>query len=516
MSSTEEPILETPKVEVEQPQLAAVAPKSIFSEEALDPIYRAKATILNDAMQEIGMGKYQWGLFVVTGFGWFADNLWPLVTSLIQTPVMNEFNRFNVEYLRLAQNIGLLVGAGFWGIGAVSFNITLAVTGVFAIAAIGSHNMVTLCALAAVWSFGVGGNLPVDSAIFIEFVPPTQEYHLANLSVWWAFGELIGSLVSWPLIQQFSCPSAEDCSASTNQGWRYFLFAMGGLMLLLWGIRFFAFKLYESPKYLMGYGRDEQAVKVMHKVAEFNGKTSSLTVEQLKAPGPFMQGDGRRFLEGSLRKGLLRKINNFSTKHVLALFATRNLAFSTSLLILIWALIGLAFPLYQSFVTFYLASRGATFTDGSIPITYRNQVILSATGIPGAFLAAYLIQRPILGRRRTLALATIITGVLIMASTTARSSNALLGWNCAYSFTSNVMYSALYAMTPEMFPTKDRGTGNAIAACAGHLFGVIASIIALYADLTKTAPIWIAGAMFLLAGFLCLLLPFEPRGKAAL
>ncbi|KAK1219839.1 hypothetical protein PQX77_017416 [Marasmius sp. AFHP31] len=53
--------------------------KDIFTEDALDPIYQHKARVLNDAIQEIGMGRYQWALFVVTGFGWLVDNLWPLV-----------------------------------------------------------------------------------------------------------------------------------------------------------------------------------------------------------------------------------------------------------------------------------------------------------------------------------------------------------------------------------------------------------------------------------------------------
>lgn len=29
------------------------------------------------------MGWYQWQLFIVVGFGWASDNLWPIVTSLI-------------------------------------------------------------------------------------------------------------------------------------------------------------------------------------------------------------------------------------------------------------------------------------------------------------------------------------------------------------------------------------------------------------------------------------------------
>ncbi len=35
------------------------------------------------------------------------------------------------------------------------------------------------------------------------------------------------------------------------------------------------------------------------------------------------------------------------------------------------------------------------------------------------------------------------------------------------------MYGVLYALTPELFPTKDRGTGNALAAAANRVFGVM-------------------------------------------
>ena len=49
----------------------------------IDPVYEAKARVLNHAIQDIGMGWYQWQLFIVVGFGWANDNLWPIVTSLI-------------------------------------------------------------------------------------------------------------------------------------------------------------------------------------------------------------------------------------------------------------------------------------------------------------------------------------------------------------------------------------------------------------------------------------------------
>src|SRR6266852_3225556 len=109
-----------------------------------------------------------------------------------------------------------------------------------------------------------------------------------------------------------------------------------------------------------------------------------------------------------------------------------------------------------------------------------------------------------------------LTGVFLFGSTTSRSSATLLGWNCGYSFTSNIMYGVLYAISPELFPTKDRGTGNALVAAANRIFGIMAPIIALYANLETSAPIYVSASIFIVAGFIALLLPFEPRGKASL
>jgi hypothetical protein len=44
-------------------------------DDAVSPTYARKAHVLNAAIQEIGMGRYQWGLFFVAGFGWCADNV---------------------------------------------------------------------------------------------------------------------------------------------------------------------------------------------------------------------------------------------------------------------------------------------------------------------------------------------------------------------------------------------------------------------------------------------------------
>ncbi|KAF9556196.1 MFS general substrate transporter [Agrocybe pediades] len=498
---------------------------NLYEDGVLDPIYHGKTLVLNRAIQEIGMGRYQYMLFLVCGFGWFADSVWPLITGLILAPVTDEF-KFKAPFLSLAANAGLLVGAVFWGLGCDiwgrrwCFNITLFIAGVFGLSAGGSPNFVTLASLIAVMGVGVGGNLPVDSAIFLDLVPASKQYLLTFMSIFWCLGQLLVNLLAWPLIANFSCSfSTAGCERRNNMGWRYLLFLLGGLTLIMWGARFFLFKLVESPRYLIGKGKDAEAVAVIHQVAAYNGTTSTLTVEQLTSIGTFPQkydSDAAVAGEQQRRRWSLSRTSDYTLEHVKSLFRTKKIAYSTSLLISIWGVIGLASTLYNNFLPFLFASRGARFGDSSLNITYRNTFIISVVGVPAAFFATWLVQMPYVGRRGALAFSSALTGAFLFATTTARTSNALLGWNCGYTFASNVMYGVLYAISPEIFPAKDRGTGNGLTAAATRVFGLIAPIIALYADLNTAVPVYIAGALIIFAGSLALLLPYEPRGRASM
>lgn len=115
-------------------------------------------------------------------------------------------------------------------------------------------------------------------------------------------------------------------------GWRYLLFILGGITLFLWAIRFFVFTLLESPRFLSGIGRDADAVDVIHKLAKFNGRVSSLTVEELEAPDRVAGGRS----SSMERHKILSKSSKYDPVHIKALFATPKMAWSTSLLILIW------------------------------------------------------------------------------------------------------------------------------------------------------------------------------------
>jgi hypothetical protein len=275
--------------------------------------------------------------------------------------------------------------------------------------------------------------------------------------------------------------------------------------------RFLLFKIYESPKYLMSKGRDEEAVQVVHTVAKKNGKTSNLTLEDLKACEP----DGY-IAQTNASAALKRYLEKVDLSHIKALFVTRKLGLSTGLIMAVWALIGLGYPLYNAFIPFIQATKGADFGDGSTYLTYRNSLIIAVLGVPGALLGGWLVELPRLGRKGTLSASTVLTGVFLYCSTTATTSDALLGWQCAFNFFSNIMYAVLYSFTPELFPTPHRGTGNALCASCNRIFGIMAPIIAIFANLETSAPVYTSGALFIAAGLLVLAMPFESRGKAAL
>jgi MFS family permease len=141
--------------------------------------------------------------------------------------------------------------------------------------AAGAPNFAAIATFAALWSFGVGGNLPVDSAVFLEFLPGSHQYLLTILSIDWALAQVVATLIAWPLLGNLTCQQKAVCTREGNVGWRYFVIAMGGISLIEFFIRFVLFTVHESPKYLMGKGRDEDAVRIVHEVARRNGKTSN-------------------------------------------------------------------------------------------------------------------------------------------------------------------------------------------------------------------------------------------------
>ncbi|KAF2812093.1 MFS general substrate transporter [Mytilinidion resinicola] len=446
-----------------------------FYGDSITESYRLKSELVGKCMEKIGMGPYQWELFVVTGFGWITDNFWSQGIGTIQPAVKVEFTDVTrVSFSSIAYYAGLICGASFWGISAdfigrkPAFNMTLLIGGIFGLVIGALDHFVGFCVVWAIIGTAAGGNVPVDSMIFLEFVPGSHQYLLTALSAWWNFGQVIVSLVGWVFIAHFSC------SADAEP---------------------------ESPRYLLSKSRDAEAVEAVNYVARRNGKPEPLSLAMLQqidfeigaAVNP--EETGRQGL--SHMQILKENLADFKSTNFKTLFATKRLSQHTSLIWLIWLTIGIAYPLYFNFLPTYLAQK---FTENdSLSITYRTTALMQTR----------------LGRRHMMGLSAIITGIFLFAYTAARTPTANLAFSCVIGLWGNFEYAIMYAFTPESFAAPTRGLGTGLAATLLRLGGLCASLIGTYTNFS-VVPIYVSGAMWIAVGLISFLLPFETHGIAAI
>ncbi|ORY64970.1 major facilitator superfamily domain-containing protein [Pseudomassariella vexata] len=489
--------------------------------------YEMKSRLINKAIQDIGMGRYNWQLFVLCGFGWFADNLWMQGLSLILPSLSQEFDisEKTVRYTTSSVYVGLCIGSFFWGIGAdilgrrIAFNMTLLITSIFGIAAAYAGSWGSVCFLLACMGTGVGGNLPVDGALFLEFLPDASSALLTLLSVWWPVGQLASSLAAWYFIT----------TRPVEVGWRSFITAIGLATFIMFLVRFFVFHLFESPKYLLSQGRQAEAVAVVHGIAHRNHAKTWLTEEILDAvvDGEIVQHSMTRLSTANIIK---RNLSSFSVAHLKPLFSTRKLGQATMLMWFCWTTIGMGYPLFNAFLPQYLSHGGSVVeaTDGiatraaeaATAETYRNYAIISMVGVPGSLVAAYTVDHksPWLGRKGTLAISALVSAVFLFFFVTfGNTPNSQLFFTCIEAFTQNIMYGVLYAFTPEIFPAPVRGAGTGVASFLNRFAGLIAPVLAanIPGDGTKL-PIYLSAVLIFAAFVGMCLMPIETRGRQSL
>ncbi|KAL4873248.1 hypothetical protein BDV12DRAFT_160677 [Aspergillus spectabilis] len=488
-----------------------------------DSAYDRKSKVINRAIQDIGMGRYQWELFALCGFGWTADNLWLQGIALTLPQLSLEFgiDENKVRFTTCALFIGLCLGASFWGIASdiigrrPAFNFTLMIAGVFGLASGGGPNWIGTCALYACLGLGVGGNLPVDGALFLEFLPTASGRLLTMLSVWWPVGNLVSSLLAWAFIPNFTCPSEGPCTKEQNMGWRYLVLTLGAITFVMFICRFFLFHLYESPKFLLSRGRQEDAVAAVHGIAFKNGVKTWLTVDILNEIGGYPdEAAAPQTLDN--KQIVTRYMDKFSLKRIRGLFATKKLGVTTVILWFCWTTIGMGYPLFNAFLPQYLARSGGE-TSQSTDIVYRNYAITSIVGLPGSVLACWTVDIKYIGRKGTMVISTLITGVLLFCFTASTDPDIQLVCSSLEAFFQNIMYGVLYAYTPEVFPAPNRGTGTGISSCLNRIAGLCAPIVAIYGgSANPDAPIYASGGLILAAFAAMIFLPIETRGKQTL
>ncbi|KAL1902935.1 hypothetical protein Sste5346_000847 [Sporothrix stenoceras] len=495
------------------------APIQIERQTGVDACYAEKAHLVSHAMTNIGMNWWQYEVWILCGFGWIVDNIAGYGLTVTYTPVGNEFVISNVTLTGISYSIGAVVGAFFWGpmadiIGRYwAFNSTLFLVGIFLIAAGGSNDIYTYGGMFAMVGFASGGNVPVASVVYLEFVPTSGHYLLTMLSAFWALGALADALIGWAFISKYSCDLtvSDLCLKADNMGWRYTLFTLGALVLVLAAVRFFVFDFPESPYYLLAQGRDEEAVKVVEIIAKRSKRPFTLQLDDFNEINRrYGRDEHSASVKRSFKEIFFLQFQSLHWSNLKPLFGTGKLALQSAIIMWIWASIGVAYPLYSYFLPVYLQARfSAIDPTYTLASTYQQYCYIAACTVPGPVLAGLLVETR-LGRRYTMAIGTVISGVFLCISVVAaRTNEAVVAWNCVSTLVINFMFAIQYAYTPESYPSTIRATVNGLCATIGYACGIAAPVISSQSGTTTSIPIWISAGLFLFTGLVMFALPYD-------
>jgi MFS family permease len=168
----------------------------------------------------------------------------------------------------------MAIGSFFWGRISdkygrkIAFMFTLMFAGLFGLAAAFAFDYYILLVFICGMGFGIGGNLPVDGSMFVEFVPPDRRGTLmVLLSIFWAFGSIYTGSFAWALIPKYSCEGEGDCDWRQNCGWRYLTASIALTNLFMFSLRY---GFPESPVFLFNNGESNEAKAVLIQVAKMN------------------------------------------------------------------------------------------------------------------------------------------------------------------------------------------------------------------------------------------------------
>ena len=111
----------------------------------------------------------------------------------------------------------------------------------------------------------------------------------------------------------------------------------------------------------------------------------------------------------------------------------------------------------------------------SLISSFKYVLIMTLAQLPGYFTAAWLIEK--MGRKFVLATYLIGTAASAYVFGNADTISILLISGMLLSFFNLGAWGALYAYTPEQYPTLIRGTGAGLAAGIGRIGGIFGPLL---------------------------------------
>jgi putative MFS transporter len=371
-------------------------------------------------------------LVVGSGIGWALDAMDVGLISFVMAALAVQWSLSPTE-LSLVGSIGFVgmaLGATLGGLLADRFGrrqvfaLTLLIFGLATGAAALSWSVGALLVFRFLIGLGLGAELPVASTLVSEFAPARLRGRIVvGLEAFWAVGWTLAALIGYLVV-----PRSDD-------GWRWAL-ALGALPA------FYAVVvrrgLPESVRFLELRGRVDEAETAVRRFESAAG------VAPVPSPPPVRQ--------------------EYPSPSALWGPGTRG---RTAALWSVWFCVNFAY--YGAFIWLPTLLVESGF---SLVRSFGFTLLITLAQLPGYAAAALLIER--WGRRPTLA--TFLVGSAVGAAlfSAADGETAVLVTGMVLSFFNLGAWGALYAVTPEVYPTALRATGA--GAAAG--FGRVASIAA--------------------------------------
>ncbi len=396
-----------------------------------------------------------------SGVGWALDAMDVGLISFIIAALTQQWDLSKSEagWIASVGFIGMAIGATLGGLLADRFGrrqvfaLTLLIYGVATGASALVGGVAALLVLRFLVGLGLGAELPVASTYVSEFAPARIRGRLiVVLEAFWALGWTAAAVIGFLVI-----PASDD-------GWRW-AFALGAIPAVY--ALFVRWRMPESPRWLASRGRIAEADRI---VSAF-------------------EADARVATAPAIRREPASRAIAVTARARLATLWNAEFRVRTMCLWLVW--LGVNFAYYGAFIWIPSILVDAGF---DLVRSFGFTLIITLAQLPGYAVAAWLIE--IWGRRVTLSVFLLGSAVAAVVFGTASTEGAIIGAGMALSFFNLGAWGALYAVTPEIYPTSLRGTGAGWAAGVGR----IASIVA---PLSVPVLLGVGGAPVLFAVFGC-------------
>jgi putative MFS transporter len=442
----------------------------------LNDAHIAPATSVEEAIERIGLGRFQWRLFGVNGLVWASDAMEIIAIGFVLPSIVATFAVGPAEAGLVGSLFftGMMLGA--WGFGVLAdrlgrrtvFLLTIAMNALFALLSAFAPSFGVLLLWRFLTGAAVGGTLPVDYSLTAEYLPRRQRGRfLVYLESFWALGTVAIALIAWAVVP-----------ARPDDGWRW-IFGLNaipgllGLLVRLW--------VPESPRFLLLKGRVDEARRVLQRVARIN--RADVPVGELAALPPARAKTTATLFGPALRS-------------------------RTLLLAAIW--FGLSFGYYGVFTWLRPIFIGQGI---AVLQTFWFLVVLAAAQVPGYLLAAHWVES--LGRRPTLAIFLLGSAVASMVFALSTAPAVVIGASLLLSFSLLGAWGALYAYTPEVYPTEVRATGMGFAGAVARAAGIVAAQLGgLLLALSFPLALSTYALALAVAGAAALLMRQETGGRA--